>query len=217
MKKPNCIIYKNVAIGKNAQIGDFIILGMPPRGKIAGELETFIGEEAILRSHSVIYAGNRIGNHFQAGHNVVIRESNLIGNEVSIGTASVIEHHCKISDKVRVHSQAFICEYAILEEGCWIGPNAVLANTLHPLCPQAKKCLKGPTIKRNAKIGANATILPGVVIGENSLIGAGSTVVKNIPKNAVAAGNPARVIKDINSLKCRYRLINGPYLTEGGK
>lgn len=216
MKKANCIIYRNVAIGKNASIGDFIILGAPPVNSRGGELETIIGDNAILRSHSVIYAGNRIGNNFQSGHNAVIREVNLIGDDVSIGTSSIVEHHCKIGDKVRIHSQAFICEYSILEEGCWIGPHAALANTLHPLCPQAKKCLKGPVIKRNAKIGANATILPGVVIGENSLIGAGSTVVKDIPKNTVAAGNPARVIKEIGSLKCRYGLIGAPYRAEEG-
>lgn len=112
---------------------------------------------------------------------------------------------------MRIHSQVFVCEYSILEEGCWIGPNAVLTNTLHPLCPKAKQCLKGPIVKRAAKIGANATILPELVIGENSLIGAGSVVVKNVPKNAVVTGNPAKVIKGVNSLKCRYNLINKPY------
>lgn len=112
---------------------------------------------------------------------------------------------------MRIHSQAFICEYSFLEEGCWIGPRVVLTNTLHPLCPKAKQCLKGPTIKKAAKIGANATILPELIVGENSLIGAGSVVVKNVPQNAVVAGNPARIIKDITSLKCQYKLIEKPY------
>lgn len=211
MKKNNYIVAKNVKLGKNTTIGDFVIIGVQPKNKKDKNIKTILGNNIIVRSHSVIYAGNSIGNNFQTGHNVMIREYNIIGNDVSIGTASIVEHHCKISDRVRIHSQAFICEYSVLEEGCWIGPNAVLTNTLHPLCPLAKRCLKGPTIQKNAKIGGNVTILPEVIIGENALIGAGSVVTQDIPKNSVAVGNPARVIKDISALKCKYGWINKPY------
>jgi len=176
-----------------------------------GEIGTIIGENAFIRSHSVIYAGNVIGSNFQTGHGAMIREDNTIGDNVSIGTSSVVEHHCRIGDKVRIHSQAFICEYSTLEEGCWIGPGAVLSNTLHPLCPKAKECLKGPKIEKGAKIGANATVLPDLTIGENSLVGAGAVVVKDVSKNSVVAGSPAAAIKDIHSLKCRYSLMDKPY------
>lgn len=198
-------------IGRNAKISDFAILGLPPKGKKEGEAKTIIGNNANIRSHSIIYAGNVIGNDFQAGHNAVIREFNVIGDEVSIGTSSVVEHHCSIGNSVRIHSSAFICEYSILQEGCWIGPGAVLTNTLHPLCPKAKECLKGPTIKKLAKIGAHATILPGLTIGENSLIGAGSVLIGNVPKDTVVIGSPAKILKNISSLKCRYKLIKKPY------
>jgi len=204
-------IHKNVKIGKNARIGDFVIIGLPPKGIRDGEIETIIGDNAFIRSHTVIYAGNIIADNFQAGHNAMIRETNVIGNDVSIGTASVVEHHCKIGDNTRIHSQAFVCEYSIMEEGCWVGPCAVLSNTLHPLCPKAKDCLKGPTLKKGVKIGANATILPDLIIGENSLIGAGAVVVKDVQKDSVVAGSPARVIKDIKSLECRYKLMDKPY------
>ena len=203
-------IYSNVKKGKNFKIESFSIIGLLPKSGLDSD-KTVIGDNAYIRSHSVIYAGNIIGDNFFCGHGVTIRECNLIGDDVSIGTLSVIEHHCQISDKVRIHSHAFICEYSILEEGCWIGPNVVLTNALHPLCPMAKKCLRGPVIKKNAKIGGNVTILPGVIIGENCLIGAGSVVVKNIPKNTVAVGNPAKVIKNIDALRCRYDLIKAPY------
>ena len=204
-------IYPNVKIGKGAKIGDFVIIGVPPRGKEPGELETIIGNDAVIRSHTVIYAGNIIGDSFQIGHHVMIREDNRIGNKVSIGTNSVVEHHVTIEDNVRIHSQAFVPEWSILETGCWIGPNVVLINTYHPLCPKAKECMKGPTIKKGAKIGANATLLPDIVIGENALVGAGSVVVKDIPPNKVVVGNPAKIIKDIHDLKCPYGLIDKPY------
>ncbi len=205
------VIYPNVTLGDNVFISDFVIIGFPPRGAEPGELETIIGSNAIIRSHTIIYAGNRIGKNFQTGHNVMIRELNEIGDDVSVGTATVIEHHVKIGNRVRIHSQAFIPEFTILEDECWIGPNVVITNALHPLCPKAKECLRGPRIHRGAKVGANATLLPDIDIGEFSLIGAGAVVVKDVPPYKVVAGNPAKVIKDVRELECPYGLIDKPY------
>lgn len=210
-KKMSYRIYKNVSLGRNITLGDFVIIGLPPRGKKDGELKTVIGDNAVIRSNTIIYAGNVIGDNFSTGHAVMIRECNRIGNEVSIGTHSVIEHHLKVGDRVRIHSQAFIPEYSILEDGCWIGPKVVFTNVLHPLCPQAKECLKGPTIKRGAKIGANATLLPSITVGEEALIGAGAVVTKDVPPRKVVAGNPAKVIKDIGELTCPPGLREKPY------
>lgn len=207
----NYKIHPNVKIGENTKLGDFVIIGEPPREKNSGELKTIIGENAIIRSHTIIYSGNNIGDNFQTGHGVMIREKNWIGNNVSIGTHSVIEHHVKIENNVRIHSQAFIPEKSILEEGCWIGPHVVLTNARHPLCPKVKECLRGALIRRGAKIGANVTILPGVIIGENALVGAGSVVTKDIPAESVVKGNPAKVFKSISNLTCPYHLTKRPY------
>lgn len=204
-------LYPNVQLGKNAQIGDFVIIGHPPRGRKPGELPVVIGDNAIIRSHTVIYAGTVIGHNFQTGHGVMIREGNQIGDEVSIGTQSVVEYGVKIGNKVRLHSQVFVPEYSVLEDGCWLGPNVVLTNALHPLCPKAKKCMKGPTLKRGAKIGANATLLPDITVGEMALVGAGSVVTEDVPPRAVVVGNPARVVKTIDELECPYGLIERPY------
>ncbi len=211
MISPTARIYPNVQMGENVEIGDFALVGVPPRGKAEGELPTILGDGAVIRSHSVIYAGNVIGRHFQTGHHAMIREENRIGDDVSVGTNSVVEHHVEIGNGVRIHSQAFVPEYSVLEEGAWIGPNAVLTNAPHPLCPRAKECLKGPTIRRGAKIGANATILPFLVVGEEALVGAGAVVVREVPARAVVAGNPARVITMVDRLTCPVGLIEHPY------
>ena len=196
----NIRIFKNVKIGHNTKLGEFVVIGEIPRGRADGELLTEIGNNAVIRSHTVIYAGNKIGDNFQTGHLVMIREENDIGDNVSVGTSSVIEHHVKIGNNVRIHSQAFIPEESILEDGCWIGPNVVITNAMYPLSPNVKNELKGVTIRKNAKIGANATLLPGVEIGENALIGAGAVVTKDVPPNKVVVGNPAKIIKDIYDL-----------------
>lgn len=194
-------IYPNVRLDEGSYVGDFVIIGIPPRGSKPGDLETIIGPDSIIRSHTIIYAGNRIGSHFQSGHAVMVRESNEIGNNVSIGTHSIIEHHVRIGDGVRIHSNAFIPEFSVLEEGCWVGPNVVFTNALYPLSPNAKQSLKGPHIMPGAKIGANSTILPGIRIGHYALVGAGSVVVHDVPDGKVVVGNPARVIKDVADLE----------------
>lgn len=193
-------IYANVLVGDGSTVEDFCIIGVPPRGARDGEKPTVIGAGAVIRSHTVIYAGNVIGRHFQTGNKVNIRELNEIGDDVSIGTLSVVEHHVKIGHLVRIHTQAFIPEFSVLEEGCWVGPNVVLTNAKYPLSPGVKDRLAGPVIRRGAKIGANATILPGIVVGENALVGAGAVVVRDVPAHAVVAGNPARVIGQLADL-----------------
>jgi acetyltransferase-like isoleucine patch superfamily enzyme len=193
-------IFPGVTLGDGSVVEDFVIIGSPPKGKKAGELQTTIGKGATIRSHTVIYAGNRIGDNFQTGNKVNIRESNEIGNNVSIGTLSVIEHHVRIGNGVRMHSQVFVPEFTVIEDDAWLGPSVVITNAKYPLSPGVKETLAGPLIKKGAKIGANATILPGVVIGANSLVGAGSVVTKDVPDNAVVAGNPAKLIKMISAL-----------------
>jgi acetyltransferase-like isoleucine patch superfamily enzyme len=193
-------IYPNVYIPPSTEIEEYVIVGVPPKGARPGELETIIGDGSRIRSHTVIYAGNRIGDRFQTGHGVLVRELNNIGNDVSIGSHSVIEHHVEIRDGVRIHSNVFIPEYSILEEGAWVGPNAVFTNALYPQSPNAKMSLKGPHLKAGAKIGANVTLLPGVVIGRNALVGAGAVVVRDVPEDKVAVGNPARIIKDVSDI-----------------
>jgi acetyltransferase-like isoleucine patch superfamily enzyme len=194
------LLHPNVRLGDGAWLGEFVIIGVPPRGSEPGELKTHIGSGATIRSHSVIYAGNRIGSGFQTGHNVLIRELNEIGDNVSIGSHSVIEHRVRIGHGVRIHSQAFVPEFSVLEDGCWIGPGVVLTNAPYPGSPGAKDTLAGPTIRRGARIGAGATLLPGVVIGEGALVGAGAVVTTDVPPGKVVAGNPARVIKDVADL-----------------
>jgi len=193
-------VHDNVALGEGSTLEDFCIIGSPPRGVQAGALPTTIGNGAVIRSHTVIYAGNVIGRNFQTGNKVNIRELNQIGDNVSVGTLSVIEHHVEIGNNVRIHTQVFIPEFSILEDGCWIGPNVVLTNAKYPLSPGVKDQLQGVIVRKGAKIGANATLLPGVVIGENALVGAGAVVVRDVPAGAVVAGNPARVIRQISEL-----------------
>lgn len=191
------IVHPNVRLGDGCQVGDFVILGEPPRESASGELETVIAGDAIIRSHTVIYAGNRIGIDFQTGHGVMVRESNQIGDHVSIGTHSIIEHHVNIGNNVRVHSDVFVPEYCVLEDDCWIGPAVIMTNADYPRSRNVKGQLRGAVIRKGAKIGAGVVLLPGVTVGRDALIGAGAVVVSDVEDDAVMVGNPARLIKRV--------------------
>lgn len=206
----NIIIYENTRIGKDPVIEDFVILGKPPQGFKPGELELILGDFSILRSGTVVYAGNIVGNNFKTGDHARIRENNEIGEDVSIGAGSVIEFECEIKDYVRIHSNCFIPEYTVIEENAWIGPGVIMTNVLHPPCPAFKKyapmrgekCCHGPIIKKNAVVGAGSVVLPGVIVGENAVIGAGSVITKDVTADCVVAGNPAKVVKKVRELDC---------------
>jgi acetyltransferase-like isoleucine patch superfamily enzyme len=195
---PDCRIHPGVQLGEDAFVDSWVILGYSSRNLVPVALQ--IGRDAVIRSHTVIYAGSVIGDGFQTGHGALIRESNQIGDRVSIGSHSVIEHHVQVADGVRVHSGVFIPEFSVLEEGAWVGPHAVFTNAPYPLAPNAKATLRGPRLLAGAKVGANATLLPGVVLGRNSLVGAGSVVTEDVPDEAIVAGNPARILRRVHEV-----------------
>jgi acetyltransferase-like isoleucine patch superfamily enzyme len=195
------IIYEGVVWGcDDYTIGPFVVIGQPPRQRLPGELTTQIGSGAVIGSHTVIYAGNRIGKNLRTGHGVLIREENEIGDDVSVGSGSIVEHHVRMGNRVRLHSNAFVPELTVIEDDCWLGPNAVLTNARYPGSPRTKEELAGPYIERGVKIGGNATVLPGVRIGAYAVVGAGAVVTADVPTGVVVAGNPARVINHVRNI-----------------
>ncbi|MCA9733131.1 MAG: N-acetyltransferase [Deferribacteres bacterium] len=179
---------------ENQFVEPYCLLGIPPKNADS-DTKLQIGDHCYIRSHTVIYAGTKIGSHFQTGHSVQIRERCVIGDNVSIGSKTVLEHQVIIEDNVRIHTQAFIPEFTIIKKGAWIGPNVVFTNADFPLGREVKDRLQGPIIEENVIIGANSTILPGVRLGAGCLVGAGSVVTRDVEPDAVVVGNPARKIK----------------------
>lgn len=201
----NKIIYKNVTIGKNCSIGPFSIIGRPLDNKKVGD-KTIIGNNLLVRSHSIIYENNVIGNNVKISHGVIIRENNRIGDNVTIGNNAEIEPGCIIGNNIVIHSSCFIGELTEIQENVWMGPSCITLTTLHPRCKHKKECNKGPIIGKGAIIGAGAILMPRIRIGENAMIGAGSVVTKNVPANHIVAGIPAKSLKTIKNIKCPLNL-----------
>jgi len=201
-----------VILGEGTVAEPPCVLGKAPRGCKAGERQLILGSGGTVRQFSTIYAGSTIGDRFQTGHGVLIREDNVIGHDVSIGTNAVLEAGNRIGDRVRIHTGCFL-ELVTVEDDVFIAPNVVFADDPHPPCPRYEECVRGAVVEHGARIGSNATILPGVVIGSGAVVGAGSVVTRDVPANMVVAGNPARVIKSVDELTCPSGLMDRPYGT----
>lgn len=209
------IVYPNVKLGEGTVVQDYVILGYASPG--FKKEPTMIGKGCLIRPHTIIYGGVEIGDNVKTGPLVVIREKNSIGNGVRIGTNTIIEDQVVIEDGVSMHTNVYVSQFTVIKEKAWLGPNVVVIDDPHPPCPRYGECVGGPVIGKNAKIGANATILPGVKIGENALVGAGSVVTKDVPPDAVVVGNPAKVIKSIDELVCFKKFFDKPYAWEKEK
>lgn len=151
-----------------------------------------LGARARLRSGTVLYTNVVIGDDFETGHNVIVREQTRIGSQVSIWSNSIVDYGCTIGDRVKIHSGVYLAQFTVLEDDVFVAPGVVFANDKYPV--RGPGDLEGPVVRSGARIGVNATILPGVVVGRGALVGAGAVVTRDVPDGAVVAGNPARPI-----------------------
>ena len=197
----NCIIRDNVEIGANSIIGAGSIIGEYLSDfyddKQNKEHPLKIGENAIIRSGSIIYGDSKIGDNFQTGHRVTIREKSDIGNNVRIGTQSDIQGNCVIEDYVSLHSDVFVAMYSHIKKYAWIFPHVVLTNDKTP--PSDK--LEGVTIEQYVCVAANSTVISGVKVGKNALVGAGSVVTKDVEEEMCVVGNPAKEVCKVTDIK----------------
>lgn len=149
-----------------------------------------IGQRAIIRGGSIIYASTTIGHYFQCGHQVLIR------GEVTIGDRCVVHHKCtlegrlRIGNGVKIMAHVYIPSTTVIGDMVFIGPGTSMMNDRYPMRRAAP--VRGPRIEDHVSIGGGVTICPEVTIGRNSVIGAGAVVNKDVPPNTLAYGVPAR-------------------------
>jgi acetyltransferase-like isoleucine patch superfamily enzyme len=196
-------IYGNSKIGEGTWIGEKVIIGYPGKAeaevlrsgefdKIAGSI---IGTNCTIRDFGIIYSNAILGNYINTGHHFMVREQSSIGDESLIGSGVIIEEQCKIGNQVSIQSGVYIPTGSVIEDNVFLGPRATLTNDKYMGRGDWK--IEGITIKKGTRIGANSTVLPGLVIGENVVVGAGAVVTKNIDPNIIVAGVPARKIGEV--------------------
>jgi UDP-2-acetamido-3-amino-2,3-dideoxy-glucuronate N-acetyltransferase len=128
-----------------------------------------------------------------------------VGDSTKIGAFVEIQKNAKVGKKCKISSHTFVCEGVVIEDEVFVGHNVAFINDSYPRATAADGELQTEhdwkveqtVVKRRASIGSGSTILSKVTIGENALVGAGSVVTKDVPPNAVVAGNPARILRYI--------------------
>lgn len=174
-------------VGDHAQIDDDVVLGYIYRANCE---PLRIGNRAIIRSGSIIYANTTIGDRFQCGHQVLIRAEVTIGNRCVVHHKCTLEGRLQIGNGVKIMAHVYLPSMTKIGDMVFIGPGTTFANDKYPMRRAAP--VHGPQIEDNVCIGGGVTVCPEVTIGRNSVIGAGSVVNKNVPPNTLAYGVPAR-------------------------
>ena len=203
----NCVIEHNTILRSGVTLGDGSLIGANcVLGEYGVDFRTNpdvlgqpleIGKNALIRSGSILYGGSRIGDHFQTGHQVTIREKTEIGHHVSVGTLSDIQGSCRLGNYVRLHSNVHIGQLSQVDDFVWIYPYVVLTND--PTPPSSD--FVGVHVHSFAVVATGAIVMPGLDIGQDSLIGAGAIVTKSVAPYAVAVGNPAKTVSDIRRVR----------------
>ncbi|UPQ81331.1 N-acetyltransferase [Pseudomonas knackmussii] len=128
---------------------------------------------------------------------VVVLKGAKIGQDCNICAQTLIEGNVVLGDRVTLKPGVQLWDGTRIEDDVFIGPNATFTNDLYPRSKDYPEAFSGITIKKKSSIGANATILPGITVGEHAMVGAGAVVTKDVPARAVVVGNPAKVIRYI--------------------
>jgi acetyltransferase-like isoleucine patch superfamily enzyme len=148
-----------------------------------------VGDGATIRSGTVVYPDVEIGDRFTTGHRVLVREETTIGDDVLLGTDTVVDGATTIADDANLQTGVYVPRETHIGERVFLGPRAVLTNDPYPLRREAD--LLGPVLEADVSIGANATLLPGVAVGERSFVAAGAVVTEDVPPRTLAVGAPA--------------------------
>ena len=159
---------------------------------------TVVGDGTVVSTGAVVFAGSEIGARVILGDQSCVRERVRIGDDVVIGRGSLVENDTTIGARTKIQAGAYITAYSTLEEEVFIAPCVVTTNDNFMGRTEARLALmKGPTIRRGARVGGGVILCPGVEIGEEAFIGAGAVVTKDVPPRKIVYGNPARVHGDV--------------------
>lgn len=172
--------------GDNCEIDDGATVGYMYDDDVS---PTTLGDEARVREGTIIYADVEIGDGLITGHNALVREDTEIGDGVVVGTDTVIDGTTDIGSNVSLQTGVYIPTDTTIGSNVFIGPKATLTNDPYPVRQDVE--MRGPTIEDGASIGANATILPDVTVGEGAFVAAGSVITKDVPPETLAVGSPA--------------------------
>ena len=201
---PTAIVYPGTVLGEGVKVLEHAIVGkqptLSPRSTAKREPlpPAVIGAGTIVSTGAIVFAGTQIGERVILGDQSCVRERVTVGDDVVIGRGSLVENDTTIGAMTKIQAEAYITAYSTLEEHVFIAPCVVTTNDNYMGRTEKRRdFIKGPTIRRGARVGGGAVLLPGIEIGEEAFVGAGAVVTKDVEPRMLVIGSPARVLRSV--------------------
>jgi acetyltransferase-like isoleucine patch superfamily enzyme len=201
---PTATVYPGTVLGEGVKVLENAVVGkqpsLSPRSTTKREPlpPAEIGDGTIVSTGAIVFAGSRIGARVILGDQSCVRERVHIGDDVVLGRGSLIENDTTVGARTKIQADAYITAYSELEEDVFIAPCVVTTNdNFMGRTERRHDLIKGPTIRRGARVGGGAILLPAVEIGEEAFVAAGAVVTKDVPPRMLVVGSPARVVRSV--------------------
>jgi acetyltransferase-like isoleucine patch superfamily enzyme len=202
---PTATVYPGTVLGEGVKVLEGAVVGkqptLSPRSTAKREPlpPAELGNGTIVSTGAIVFAGSHVGARVILGDQSCVRERVQVGDDVVLGRGSLIENDTSVGARTKIQAGAYITAYATLEDDVFIAPCVVTTNdNFMGRTERRHDLIKGPTIRRGARIGGGAIICPAVEIGEEAFVGAGAVVTKDVPPRMLVVGNPARVLRAVN-------------------
>ena len=201
----NVVIHKDTVIEDNVRIDDHATVGKLPMKAVASvfdedvELEpAWIGTGCLIGTSAILYRGCRIGDHVLIADQATVREQSKVGDFTIVGRGVAIESHVYVARRCKIEAGAYVAGPSEIKEGCFLAPGVVVTNDNYMGRTEArKKQFRGIRIDVGARIGANATLLPGKRIALDGVVAAGAVVTHDVPTRTIVSGVPARYFGEV--------------------
>jgi acetyltransferase-like isoleucine patch superfamily enzyme len=200
----SAVVYPGTVLGEGVKILDGAVVGKQPTLSPRSTTKrddlppAELGDGTIVSAGAIVFAGTRLGARVIVGDQACVRERVVVGDDVVIGRGSLVENDTTVGALTKIQADAYITAYSTLEDEVFIAPCVVTTNDdFMGRTERRHELVKGPTIRRRARVGGGAVLCPGVEIGEEAFVGAGAVVTKDVPPRVVVVGNPARVLRDV--------------------
>jgi acetyltransferase-like isoleucine patch superfamily enzyme len=200
----NVVIHDGTTLGEAVRVHDGAVLGKPVslgRDSTAsreGPAPAVIGDGAIIGANAVVVAGATVAEGALVGDQAHVRERSALGRFSVLGRGASMENDALVGSGARIQSGCYITAFCEVEDDVFMAPGVQTLNDPSAGRRAPAEKLRGPHIRRGARIGGAAVLLPGVVVGEEAFVGAGAVVTRDVAPRTLVVGIPARPVRELD-------------------